>query len=72
MPTNTTTRTTTNEARRRATADKHIARLNLHSRTLEREGRYREAQEAVDAAASWDFWAVYGVTPEQWDAAQDD
>lgn len=58
------------EQRRRLVADEQIASLSLHSRTLEREGRYREAQEAVDAAADWSFWAVYGVTPEQWDAAQ--
>jgi hypothetical protein len=62
----------TNTTRRRAIADEFIASLSLHSRSLEREGRYREAQEAIDAAADWDFWAVYGVKPEQWEDAQDD
>jgi hypothetical protein len=55
--------------RRRAVADEHIASLQRHSRQLVREGAYRDAQEADEAAAAWDFWAAYGVTPEQWDAA---
>lgn len=61
--------TTSRTTRRRAVADENIARILLHSRVLEREGRYREAQEAADAAAEWDFWATYGAMPDQFDAA---
>jgi hypothetical protein len=49
------------EGRRREIADRQIAELGRASRQAEAEGRYRDAQAAVDAAADWDFWAVYGV-----------
>lgn len=57
---------------RRRTADKHIASLDRRSRELEIEGRYQEAQEAVEAAASWGFWATYGVDPEHFETTHSD
>ena len=55
--------------RRRELADRQIASLRRQSVVLEGEGAYSEAQRAVDAAAEWDFWAVHGVTPDEWDEA---
>lgn len=55
---------------RRAFADQRIADLTRYARANEDEGDAYEAQAASEEAGSWDFWATYGVTPEQWDEQQ--
>lgn len=57
------------EARRRVQANKRIEEMTRCAARAEAEGRYRDAQDYTDAAADWEFWATWGVTPEQWDAA---
>jgi hypothetical protein len=56
---------TTPPEKRREMADRQIASLNRQAAAAEADGAYTDAQRCIDAAADWDFWATYGVTPDE-------
>lgn len=57
--------TTTPPERRRQMADRQIASLTRQAQAAEADGAYTDAQHIYDAMGDWDFWATYGVTPDE-------
>jgi hypothetical protein len=56
---------TTPPERRREMADRQIASLTRQATAAEADGAYTDAERIYQAVVDWDFWADYGVTPDQ-------